>query len=58
MKRVGIRFVHLVISSMWERFCGRSDWKNIQARSCLKILMAAFAMSMMVMVFAPMQAEG
>jgi|GEM_PF-872719 hypothetical protein len=31
--------------------------KNIQARSCLKILMAAFAMSMMVMVFAPMQAE-
>ena len=31
--------------------------KNIQARRCLKILMAAFAMSMMVMVFAPMQAE-
>ena len=31
--------------------------KNIQARSCLKILMAAFAMSMMVMVFAPIQAE-
>ena len=31
--------------------------KNIQARSCLNILMAAFAMSMMVMVFAPMQAE-
>ena len=31
--------------------------KNIQARSCLKISMAAFAMSMMVMVFAPLQAE-